>query len=138
MTSAPKTTSGRRRRASSQKRRISRARWRRFIRFKIKSSPCCNDKCKCGKRRWSLARTSINSASGSAGSIDDRRNLGKSCTASKIWRTRLPSRGLPGKSLPHEVISTPVNTNSLQPLATSRRAASIRSLAGADRLLPRP
>ena len=107
-----------RRRASLQVLKISLARWRRFIRFKITSSPCWADKCRCGKRRIFSSRTAINSASGSAGSIEDSLNRGRSFTSAKSWRTKLPRRGRPGKSLPHDVMSTPVRTNPLHPLAT--------------------
>ena len=53
MISAPKTISGRRRRASSQNRIASSRKCRRFIRFRIMSSPACRDRCRCGIRRGS-------------------------------------------------------------------------------------
>ncbi len=59
MISAPKVMSGRRRSASSAKRIASSRRCRRFIRFRIRSSPCCKDRCRCGIRRGSVAMACI-------------------------------------------------------------------------------
>ena len=125
MMSAPKTMSGRRRRASSQKRTTSRARWRRFICFSTRSSPCWADRCRCGISLSSSANTSINLASGSAGSTDDRRNRCRPLTRASRACTRSPSLGRPGKSDPQEVMSTPVSTISTLPPSTSLCAESM-------------
>ena len=64
-----------------------------------------------------------------------------------IWREKRqaaalvpdrPKGGAPGRSAPHEVMSTPVNTTSAKPLSTSRRICSTTTPAGTDRELPRP
>ena len=55
MMSAPNTMSGRSRRTCSVKRIASAREWRRFMRLRIRSSPCCSERCRCGIRRGSSA-----------------------------------------------------------------------------------
>ena len=52
--------------------------------------------------------------------------------------TRSPRRGVPGRSAPHEVRSTPVSTTSLKPRPTRRLICSTTTPAGTERELPRP
>ena len=54
---------------------------RRFIRFRIRSSPACSDRCRCGISRGSSASSRHRSSSISAGSSEDRRSRGSSGTA---------------------------------------------------------
>ena len=56
MMSAPNTTSGRSRRTCSQNAMASARRCRRFMRLRIRSSPACSDRCRCGISRGSLAK----------------------------------------------------------------------------------
>ncbi len=72
--SAPNTTSGRSRRASAQKAMASARRCRRFMRLRMRSSPDCSDRCRCGISRGSLASASSRSRSASTESIDDSRS----------------------------------------------------------------
>ncbi len=71
---------------------------RRFIRFRIMSSPDCSDRCRCGIRRSSSAMTSSRSRSASMELIDEIRRRFSSGT----WRcfVRCPSFGVPGRSAP--------------------------------------
>ena len=59
MRSAPKTTSGRRRRTRSAKRTASARRCRRFMRLRIMSSPCWSERWRCGISRSSSAMARI-------------------------------------------------------------------------------
>ena len=52
--SAPNTTSGRSRRTVSQNAIASARRCRRFMRLRMRSSPACSDRCRCGISRASL------------------------------------------------------------------------------------
>ena len=52
--SAPNTMSGRSERSFSTTASASSRRCRRFMRFKIMSSPDCSERCRCGIRRWSV------------------------------------------------------------------------------------
>ena len=108
--SAPKVISGRRRNASSVNLMASSRKCRRFMRFKIRSSPCCRDRCKCGIKRGSVAMACINAESTSIESIELIRRRGKSGTSFRIRSTKSPKRGVAGKSAPQLVISTPVST----------------------------
>ena len=98
MISAPKTISGRRRRACSQNAHGVGPQCRRFIRFRIMSSPDCSDKCRCGISRGSSAMASIRCSSASTWSIDDSRSRLSSGTWRRIWRTSRPSVMSPGRS----------------------------------------
>ena len=136
--SAPKTMSGRRRRASSQKAMASSRAWRRFMRFRIMLSPACSDRCRCGISRGSVAMACIRAGSASMLSIELIRSRGRSGTSRRMRFTRSPRRGCAGRSPPHEVRSTPVKTTSLKPLPTSRLICSTTTPAGTLRELPRP
>ena len=68
--------------------------WRRFMRFRIRSSPACTLRCRCGIRRGSVATRSTRSGSTSAGSIEDRRRRGSSGTRRSSRRDQLAERGL--------------------------------------------
>ena len=97
--SAPKTISERSRRASLAERVPRRRRaWRRFMRFRIMSSPDCSDRCRCGIRRGSSAMASSRCRSASTWSIDDSRKRLSSGTWRRIMRTSLPSVMSPGRS----------------------------------------
>ena len=72
--SAPNTMSGRSRRSVSQNAMASRRACRRFMRLRMRSSPACSDKCRCGISRSSRAKASMRSRSASTESIDDRRS----------------------------------------------------------------
>ncbi len=64
MRSAPNAMSGRSRRTAAQNATASARRCRRFMRFRIRSEPCCSDRCRCGMNRGSAATTSRRSRIG--------------------------------------------------------------------------
>ena len=138
MMSAPKTISGRAARTPSQKAMASSRRCRRFIRFRIMSSPACSDRCRCGISRGSPAIASTSRGSASTESIEESRSRGRSGTAARIAATRSPSRPPPSRSAPQLVRSTPVSTTSLNPRSTSRAICSITVAVGTLREFPRP
>ena len=65
------------------------------MRFKMRSSPACNDRCRCGIRRGSLASASNRSASASTESMDDSRRRASSGTSRRMRLTSAPSRRSP-------------------------------------------
>ncbi len=87
--SAPIAISGRTARA----RRAAAIAWarlcRRFIRFKIRSSPACSEKCRCGMRRGSSPRSAHKGSSISPGSSEESRSRGSAGTAASSCRDHL-------------------------------------------------
>ena len=73
---------------------------RRFMRLRMRSSPDCSDRCRCGISRASLANASSRSRSASTESIDDSRSRFSSGTCLRICLTSVPSFGAPGRSAP--------------------------------------
>ena len=65
------------------------------MRFRMRSSPACNDRCRCGISRGSLASASSRSASASTESIDDSRRRASSGTSRKMRFTSAPRRASP-------------------------------------------
>ena len=134
---------GRSRRARSITPAASSARWRRFIRFRIRSEPACSERCRCGINRGSLSIRRQRSSSMQAGSSDESRNRSSSGTSASSRRASWPRAGLPGRSWPYEVMSTPVSTTSRKPDwpeagRTRARTCSTTAPIGTERLGPRP
>jgi hypothetical protein len=77
------------------------AEWRRFMRLRIRSWPCCSDRWRCGISRGSLAISSCSSGSISTPSSEDRRSRPSAGKAVRIASTSAPSPGSPGRSWPH-------------------------------------
>ncbi len=74
------------------------------MRLRMRSSPACNDRCRCGISRASLASASSRSASASTESIDDSRSRASSGTSRRICFTSVPSRGAPaGRAIAGDV-----------------------------------
>ena len=73
---------------------------RRFIRFKMRSSPDCSDRCRCGISRSSSAMTSSRSRSASMESIDEIRSRFNSGTWRKICFVNCRASACPA-SQPH-------------------------------------
>ena len=101
-------------RTGAEARCASARRWRRFMRFRIMSSPACSERCRCGISRGSLgdqARTGPRRSRPGR----SRRGAGAAAPApaSGSARTSWPSVGWPGRSAPQLVMSTPVSTTSL-------------------------
>ena len=109
------------------------------MRFSTISSPACNDRCRCGIRRASLAMASNRSSSASTESMDEMRRRSSSGT----WRSRLftsvPSLGSPGRS---RAIAGDVDAGqhhlARAVLDTRVRTCSTTAPMGTERELPRP
>ena len=95
--SAPNTMSGRSRRTSSQNATASARQWRRFMRFRVMSSPACSERCRCGISRSSSAIARIRSASASTESIEESRSRGSSGTSLQDLAHELAERHLARK-----------------------------------------
>ncbi len=95
--SAPKTMSGRSRRASAQNATAWARECRRFIRFRIMSSPAWSDRCRCGISRSSSASARISGSSASIVSMEDSRSRGSSGTSLRILRVSRAERHLAGQ-----------------------------------------
>jgi hypothetical protein len=67
-----------------------RAQWRRFIRLRIRSCPCCSERWRCGITRGSPASSSNSSGSISTPSSEDRRRRGRA--GKGIEDRRAPAR----------------------------------------------
>ncbi len=87
MRSAPNTTSGRSARTSAANFTASARRWRRFIRFRIMSSPACSERWRCGISRGSSAIRRSSSSSTSITSSEERRRRCSSGTSVSRRRT---------------------------------------------------
>src|SRR6516162_510296 len=98
--SAPNTMSERRLRTCSQKHTASAREWRRFMRFSVRSSPACRDRCRCGISRSSSAIALSSAPSASTESTEERRKRFSSGTSFRILVTSLPSVISPGRSAP--------------------------------------
>jgi hypothetical protein len=80
-------------RMSAQKRIESSRLWRRFMRLRIMSSPCCSERCRCGISRVSAPIASSSSGSASIESMEDSRSRARSGTCLRIVATSRPSAG---------------------------------------------
>ena len=67
--------------------------WRRFIRLRIRSSPACSDRWKCGSSRGSPATSSNKASSISMLSSDDSRSR---CSAGRSREQALAQQAEPG------------------------------------------
>ncbi len=120
MRSAPSAISGRAAFRRAQRSIACAREWRRFMRFRIRSSPCCSERCRWGAMR-SFLRDQLEQQRIHLDRVDrGEAQLFRSGTCFRMRATRLPSAGAPGRSPPHEVRSTPVSTISGAPLATRR------------------
>ena len=98
--SAPIAMPGRSARARAIAAAASARRWRRFMRFRIRSLPACSDRCRCGISRGSSPSSRQSPSSIAAGSSDESRSRRSSGTSASSRRTSWPSRGAPGRSAP--------------------------------------
>ena len=89
-----------------------------FILLSMRLLPDCRERWRCGIIRLLVLKTCRRLSSISLTSKDESLKRGNLGTSSKILITKSPSLSLPDRSDPQLVISTPVNTISLNPFST--------------------
>ena len=98
--SAPMAMSGRRRAQALGKASASRRKWRRFIRLRIRSSPCWSERWTCGITRGSPAISSNSKGSISIPSSEDSRSRSKARERLEDRRDQLAQRRGIGQIMP--------------------------------------
>ena len=112
---------------------------RRRIDFSIVFDPDCIEKCICGIMRASdLIRSMIFPTSGTAGSIDDRRNRCIPGTSASIFLHKSEIKNArPSYTRAYDAISTPVRTISPNPASTAARTSDKISSYSKETARPR-